>query len=228
MGDKSNFWPSNARLNGPNGPCGPCSEIFYDYGVNPNCPKGDKCDPDCSCGRFSEVWNLVFTQFNRKDGGVLEPLPAKNIDTGMGLERLAAVVQGKKSNYETDNFAAILKVIKETFAANGVKATESEYRIIADHMRAVTVGIADGVMPSNEGRGYVMRKLIVDMSDLAIRAGIEKPVIYTFVDIVIERLKDPYPELSGKANEIKEIIKRIEEAFIKIRQEKIPKLNIIK
>jgi len=225
LGDKSNFWPSNARLNGPNGPCGPCSEIFYDYGVNHNCPKGKDCDPDCSCGRFSEVWNLVFTQFNRKDGGILEPLPAKNIDTGMGLERLAAVVQGKKSNYETDNFAAILKVIKDAFAANGAKATESEFRIIADHMRAVTIGIADGVMPSNEGRGYVMRKLIVDMSDLAIRAGFEKPVIYTFVDIVIERLKEPYPELSGKAGEIKEIIKRIEDAFIKVRREKIPKLK---
>ena len=222
LGDKSNFWPSNARLNGPNGPCGPCSEIFYDYGVNSNCPIGKDCNPDCSCGRFSEVWNLVFTQFNRKDGGVLEPLPAKNIDTGMGLERLAAVVQGKKSNYETDNWAAILKVIKDAFKANQAQLTESEFRIIADHMRAVTVGISDGVMPSNEGRGYVIRKLIVDMSDLAIRSGIEKPVIYSFVDIVIERLKGPYPELSGKINEIKEIIKRIEEAYIKVRKEQVP------
>jgi len=225
LGDKSNFWPSNARLNGPNGPCGPCSEIFYDYGVNPKCPNGQDCNPDCSCGRFSEIWNLVFTQFNRKDGGVLEPLPAKNIDTGMGLERLVAVVQGVKSNYETDNFAAILKVIKNAFADNGAKATESEFRIIADHIRAVTIGIADGVMPSNEGRGYVMRKLIVDMSDLAIRAGIEKSMIYSFVDIVIERLSGPYPELSGKTIEIKEIIKRIEEGFIRIRREKIPELE---
>jgi len=225
LGDKSNFWPSEAKEKGPNGPCGPCSEIFYDYGVNPKCPKGRDCDPDCSCGRFSEVWNLVFTQFNRKDGGILEPLPAKNIDTGMGLERLAAVVQGKKSNYETDNWVAILKVIKDAFKANHAQLTESEFRIIADHMRAVTVGIADGVMPSNEGRGYVMRKLIVDMSDLAIRSGIEKPVIYAFVDIVIERLKDPYPELSGKANEIKEIIKRIEESFIKVRRERVPELK---
>ena len=225
LGDKSNFWPSNARLNGPNGPCGPCSEIFYDYGVNLKCDKGNACDPDCSCGRFSEVWNLVFTQFNRKDGGILEPLPAKNIDTGMGLERLAAVVQGKKSNYETDNWAAILKVIKDTFKAHHAQLTESEYRIIADHIRAVTVGIADGVMPSNEGRGYVMRKLIVDMSDLAIRAGIEKPVIYSFVDIAIERLAEPYPELSGKSNEIKELIKRIEEAFIKVRRERVPELK---
>ena len=95
LGDKSNFWPANAKESGPNGPCGPCSEIFYDYGVNPKCTNA-QCDPDCNCGRFTEVWNLVFTQFNRKDGGVLEPLPAKNIDTGMGLERLAAVMQGIK------------------------------------------------------------------------------------------------------------------------------------
>jgi alanyl-tRNA synthetase len=225
LGDKSNFWPSNARLNGPNGPCGPCSEIFYDYGVNPKCPQGDKCDPDCSCGRFSEVWNLVFTQFNRKDGGVLDPLPAKNIDTGMGLERLAAVVQGKKSNYETDNFSAILKVIKETFKANNAQLSESEFRIIADHMRAITIGISDGVIPSNEGRGYVIRKLIVDITDLAIRAGIEKPVIHTFVDVVVEVLKQPYPELVNKAEEVKTWIKRTEEAYIKIRKEKGPEFS---
>jgi len=225
LGDKSNFWPSNARLNGPNGPCGPCSEIFYDYGVNPNCPNGAKCDPDCSCGRFSEVWNLVFTQFNRKDGGVLEPLPAKNIDTGMGLERLVAVVQGKKSNYQTDNFTAILTVIKDTFKANNATLTESEFRIIADHMRAITIGISDGVIPSNEGRGYVMRKLIVDITDLAIRAGIEKPVIHTFVDVVVDVLKEPYPELVAKVGEIKALVKRIEEAFMKVRKERVPELK---
>jgi len=225
LGDKSNFWPSNARLNGPNGPCGPCSEIFYDYGVNSKCPNGEKCDPDCSCGRFSEVWNLVFTQFNRKDGGVLEPLPAKNIDTGMGLERLAAVIQGKKSNYETDNFSAILKVIKDTFRQNNAQLSESEYRIIADHIRSITFGIADGVVPSNEGRGYVIRKLIVDTTDLAIRAGFHKPVIYTFVDVVVDVMKQPYSEILVKANEIKVLVQRIEEAFIKIRRDKIPELK---
>lgn len=225
LGDKSNFWPSNARLNGPNGPCGPCSEIFYDYGVNLQCPNGDKCDPDCSCGRFSEVWNLVFTQFNRKDGGVLEPLPAKNIDTGMGLERLAAVIQGKKSNYETDNFTAILSVIKETVKSNGGHLSESEFRIIADHMRAITVGIADGVVPSNEGRGYVIRKLIVDVTDLTIRGGVNRPVIHGFVDIVGKVLGNPYPEILAKTVEIKEIVKRIEEAFIKVRRERVPELK---
>ena len=225
LGDKSNFWPSNAKLNGPNGPCGPCSEIFYDYGVNDKCPNGDKCDPDCSCGRFSEVWNLVFTQFNRKEGGVLEPLPAKNIDTGMGLERLAAVVQGKKSNYETDNFSAILKVVKDAFKFNNALLSESEFRIIADHIRAITIGICDGVMPSNEGRGYVLRKLIVDTTDLAIRAGITKPVIHTFVDVVVDVLKLPYPELVTKIAEIKALVQRIEEAFMKVRKERVPELK---
>ncbi len=224
LGDKDNFWPAEAKKNGPNGPCGPCTEIFFDYGVNPNC-KSQKCDPSCSCGRFTEVWNLVFTQFNRKDGGILEPLPGKNIDTGMGLERLASVVQGVKSNYETDNFAVILKVIKDTFAANNAKLTESEFRIVADHIRAITFGISDGVIPSNEGRGYVMRKLIVDITDLAIRAGVEKPIIHTFVDVIVDVHKEPYPELIGKASDVKDAIKRIEESFIKVRRERIPELK---
>lgn len=225
LGDKSNFWPSNARLNGPNGPCGPCSEIFYDYGVNPNCPNGTQCDPDCSCGRFSEVWNLVFTQFNRKDGGILEPLPAKNIDTGMGLERLAAVVQGVKSNYDTDNFKTILDVVKKTLSKLNITLTVSEQRIIADHMRAVVIGICDGVIPSNEGRGYVMRKLIVNMTDIIARQGNKSPVIYNFVDVVVNVLAQPYPELVTKAAEIKEMIKRIEESYLKVLQERVPELK---
>jgi alanyl-tRNA synthetase len=241
LGDKSNFWPSNAKLNGPNGPCGPCSEIFYEYPLNPECPNGKDCNPDCSCGRFSEVWNLVFTQFNRKDGGVLEPLPTKNIDTGMGLERLAAVVQSKKSNYETDNFALILKEIKLRIK----DISEFDARIIADHMRAVVFGIADGVIPSNEGRGYVMRKLIVDMVSLvsfpnasvgnpghAISGPPTKtfgggnlrrsPVIHAFVRPVIDAMKQPYPDLLKYEKDIVETIKHIEVSVIKLNEEKVP------
>src|SRR3989338_6389202 len=221
LGDKSNFWPSEAKEKGPNGPCGPCSEIFYDYGVNTNCPKGKDCNPDCFCGRFSEVWNLVFTQFNRREGGILDPLPYKNIDTGMGLERLAAVVQAKKSNYETDIFVPVLKEIKTK--VKGVH--EQDARIIADHMRAVVFGISDGVVPSNEGRGYVVRKLIVDMTDLAVRGGVNKPMAHTLVGAVVKTMSQPYPELIEKTDEIKELIKRIEEAFIKVRREKIPELK---
>lgn len=221
LGDKSNFWPSNARLNGPNGPCGPCSEIFYDYGVNANCPNGAKCDPDCSCGRFSEVWNLVFTQFNRKDGGVLEPLPAKNIDTGMGLERLAAVVQGKKSNYQTDTYEPILNTIKGRM--KGI--SEQEARIIADHMRAIIFGITDGVVPSNEGRGYVMRKLIIILADIAARMNINEPVIFSFVDVVVAQMKFAYPEIEGRAKEIKAMIERLEEQYLKLNNERLPELK---
>ena len=229
LGDKSNFWPSNARLNGPNGPCGPCSEIFYDYGVNPKCPNGAKCDPDCSCGRFSEVWNLVFTQFNRKDGGILEPLPAKNIDTGMGLERLAAVVQGKKSNYQTDNFLQIFESIRRIAGDHKLTLlSETDKRIIADHIRAIVIAISDGVVPSNEGRGYVVRKLIVDSADLMIRGsatGIVEPMLYALVDPVVEVMKHPYPELAAKAEEIKAIIERTEEGFIRTREGKMPELK---
>jgi alanyl-tRNA synthetase len=220
LGDKSNFWPANAKQDGPNGPCGPCSEIFFDYGFNPACTNKN-CNPDCNCGRFTEVWNLVFTQFNRKDGGVLEPLPAKNIDTGMGLERLAAVMQGKKSNYETDLFEPILRKVKELLPSVNV----TEGRIIADHMRAVTFGIGDGVVPSNEGRGYVMKKLIVTVTDLAVAHGVKEPLAYKIVPTVVDVMRSPYPELVGKTYEIEDAVKRIEEAYLKVESERVPELK---
>lgn len=223
LGDKSNFWPSNARLNGPNGPCGPCSEIFFDWGKN-NCENPD-CNPDCSCGRFCEVWNLVFTQYNRKDGGVLEPLPAKNIDTGMGLERLTAVMQGKKNNYESDLFTDIIAAVKRAVDEDNGKISLKETRVMADHLRAVTFGLCDGVIPSNEGRGYVMRRLIVDMTNIFIRGGIKKPKVHCLIPTVVKVMKGPYPELVGKEKEIVEAVKRVEEAVIKLHNEKLPELN---
>lgn len=220
LGDKSNFWPSNARLNGPNGPCGPCSEIFFDWGAN-SCKNPD-CNPDCNCGRFCEVWNLVFTQYNRKDGGVLEPLPAKNIDTGMGLERLTAVMQGRKNNYESDLFSGIIKAIKDLVSGQNTTITLRETRVIADHIRAVTFGLCDGVIPSNEGRGYVMRRLIVDMANILIQAGIRKPLLHTLVAVVVDVMKGPYPELIAKQPDITASVKRVEEAVIKLNGEKVP------
>jgi alanyl-tRNA synthetase len=222
LGDKSNFWPSNARLNGPNGPCGPCSEIFFDWGVK-DCKNPD-CNPDCSCGRFCEVWNLVFTQYNRKEGGVLEPLPAKNIDTGMGLERLTAVMQGKHNNFESDLFVPIVTAVNKAAVAEHITLTVKEVRVIADHIRAVTFGLCDGVVPSNEGRGYVMRKLIVDMTNIFLQAGVKKPMVHAFVPVVVDVMKGPYPELVGKKKDISETVKRIEEAVIKLNSEKIPAL----
>jgi len=220
LGDKSNFWPSNAKENGPNGPCGPCSEIFYDYGINKNC-QSKVCDPDCNCGRFAEIWNLVFTQYNRLDGGKLEPLPSKNIDTGMGLERLAAVVQKKKTNFETDLFEPILKAIDANIT---IKNARGRY-VTADHIRAIVIGISDGVVPSNEGRGYVMKKLIIDITDIALQAGNDKPVIHTLVASVVETLGKPYPQIKKNAKNIANIIESVEKAYIKVRKERLPEFK---
>lgn len=224
LGDKSNFWPSEAKTKGPNGPCGPCSEIFYDYGPETGCGKPD-CSPDCDCGRFAEIWNLVFTQFNRKDDGTLEPLPNKNIDTGMGFERLAAVLQGKKNNFETDLFEPIFKALQRQLDAQKfLPSWKPECYIIVDHVRAVVFGIADGVMPSNDGRGYVIKKLIVDATDIALKRGAKNPVIFELVPGVVEAMGNPYPEIKKKQNEIAEIIKKVEQSYIKLRNERIPQL----
>ncbi|VAX34807.1 Alanyl-tRNA synthetase [hydrothermal vent metagenome] len=224
LGDKSNFWPANAREAGPNGPCGPCSEIFYDYGINENCTNTD-CNPECDCGRFCEIWNLVFTQFNRKDGGVLDPLPSKNIDTGMGLERLVALMQGEKNNFNTDVFEPILKGIEDNIVQGKHELTLRNKRVMADHMRAVVFGINDGVVPSNEGRGYVMKKLIIDITDIALQAGLREPAVYTLVPLVVKAMQEAYPEISEKAKDIAAIIRNIEEAYIKVRRERLPELE---
>ena len=220
LGDKDNFWPAEAKEKGPNGPCGPCSEIFFDYGVNPDC-KSKKCDPSCNCGRFTEVWNLVFTQYNRKDGGVLEPLPGKNIDTGMGLERLVAVVQEKKSNYETDLFEPIIKNIKETFPA----ISETDARIVADHMRAIVFAIGDGVVPSNKGRGFVVKKLITTVSDIFLRHTDDQTYVHKFVSHVVTIMKNVYPNLRNNAEEIEDYVRKTEEDYRSVFITQIPKLK---
>lgn len=226
LGDKSNFWPSNAKLNGPNGPCGPCSEIFFDYGVNPDCEKKEKCDPDCSCGRFSEVWNLVFTQYNRKDGGVLEPLPNKNIDTGMGLERLVAVIQGKKTNYDTDLFMPIRLRIRKDICSETIKLSLKDELVIADHIRAIVFAISDGVIPSNKERGSVVKRLINDSTNLVLSAGGLTPSIYKLVPAVIEVFKTQYPEIVPKENDLMRLIEKTEEAFIAVRTQRLPEFTV--
>lgn len=212
LGDKENFWPSEAKQKGPNGPCGPCSEIFFDQGSKIGCGRPD-CNPSCNCQRFVEVWNLVFTQFNRKEGGILEPLPKKNIDTGMGLERLAAVMQGVYSNFETDLFQPIIKEI-----ASGLKPQASSQKgliyAVADHLRAVVFAIYDGVIPSNEARGYVVRK-IIRKSTLHLRTlGIKNPFLYKLVPVLSEIMKQPYPELNLRRENIAEVILAEEKNFI--------------
>ncbi|MDP2831044.1 MAG: alanine--tRNA ligase-related protein, partial [Candidatus Omnitrophota bacterium] len=197
LGDEDNFWPAEAKTKGPNGPCGPCSEIFFDFAEGVGCKKPD-CTPACNCGRFAEIWNLVFTQFNRKADGSLEPLPNKNIDTGMGLERLAAVMQGVKSNFETELFQPIIKEIIRGQSPAGTVPEKKILYAIADHIRAVVFSIYDGIMPSNEGRGYVVRK-IIRKSVLHLRSlGINKPFLTKLAGLVAQIMHTPYPDLKDK------------------------------
>ena len=222
LADKDNFWPAEAKTKGPNGPCGPCSEIFYDFGSAVGC--GEKiCDPSCSCGRFVEIWNLVFTQFNRKEDGSLEPLPNKNIDTGMGLERLTAVMQGKQNNFQTELFQPIIKeIIRKQSLLGTVPCGDSPQTVfenkllyaIADHIRAVVFSIFDGIMPSNEGRGYVVRKIIRKSILHLNNLGIKEPFLYCLVPSVVEIMRQPYPELINRREEIAQIVLAEENNFI--------------
>jgi len=213
LADKDNFWPAEAKTKGPNGPCGPCSEIFYDFGPEVGC--GEKvCDPSCSCGRFVEIWNLVFTQFNRQEDASLEPLPNKNIDTGMGLERLTAVMQGKQNNFETELFQPI---IKEIIRGLSPEMTAPEKKLLyaaADHLRAAVFSIFDGILPSNEGRGYVIRKIIRKASLHLMSLGIKDPFLYRLVAIAVEIMHKPYPELTNRREEIAQIVLTEEKNFI--------------
>ncbi len=232
LGPKDNFWPANAIEDGPNGPCGPCSEIFFDYGKDIGCKEAD-CKPGCNCGRFVEIWNLVFTQFNRKDKGVLEPLPNKNIDTGMGLERMASVMQGVKNNFEIDIFRPLVKAISDyrlsppqspaCRTGRGQPTAETiDHRLInaiADHVRAITFAIYDGVMPSNEQRGYVVRKLIRKAGFHGYALGIKEPFLYALVHLVAQAFRAPYPELKDKVDAIAGVIQAEEKNFISTLEE---------
>ncbi|MDP8216421.1 MAG: alanine--tRNA ligase [Candidatus Kaelpia imicola] len=209
-----NFWPANAIKEGPNGLCGPCSEIFYDLGKKYGCSK-DSCNPECDCGRFVEIWNLVFTQFNRKekDGeGFLDPLPAKNIDTGMGLERVASVLQGVDTNFKTDIFAPIVKEI-DSQIKNSKNRSDLDVYAIADHIRAVTFAIAEGVLPSNEERGYVVRKIIRKAVWHGYKMGLKELFLYKLIEVVYSVMKTAYPELEERREYISSVVKSEEERF---------------
>ncbi|MBN1809939.1 MAG: alanine--tRNA ligase [Planctomycetes bacterium] len=214
MGEHDNFWPADAPANGPNGPCGPCSEIFVDLGESVGCGGAD-CAPGCDCDRFVEVWNLVFTQFERKDGGLLEPLPQKNIDTGMGLERIAAVMQGKTNNFENDVLFPLVKhaaaIAAKSYGEN--PETDRRLRRIADHSRAACFAIGDGVLPSNEGRGYVVRRLIRRAEVDGAALGIDGPFVHNMVETVSTLMGEVYPEVADRADNITAFIRNEEERF---------------
>ncbi len=213
MGKDTNFWGPA----GPTGPCGPCSEIHYDTGVMDDCPQDQECTPANSDRRFLEIWNLVFTEFNQDENGNLNPLPKKNIDTGAGLERIASVVQKVSGNFETDLFTPIIKRIEEVL---NVKYRESNskdisIRVIADHSRAVTFLIADGVFPSNEERGYVLRRILRRAVRHGVLLGAKKPFLHLINEAVIERMGKVYPEIVERKKLILEVTQAEEERFFK-------------
>jgi len=210
MDEKSNFW-----MMGETGPCGPCSEIIYDQGEGAGCGR-DTCDLDCGCDRYLEVWNLVFTQYDRDEDGRLNSLAKPSIDTGMGLERLAAVVQGVKSNYDTDFFTPLIKFVEEISGKTYGKKEENNVsiRVIADHSRAVTFLIGDGILPSNEGRGYVLRRILRRAARHGKMLGINKPFLYQCAEVVMEMMKNAYPDLAQKSSYITKVILNEEQRFL--------------
>jgi len=218
LGEDKNFWPANAKISGPDGPCGPCSEIFFDRGKDFGCKK-ETCSPACDCGRFVEFWNLVFTQFNRTGPNKLEPLSQKNIDTGMGLERICAIMQNKNSNFEIDIFYPVIEYLKDLFKIKGTKEELPLINAIADHLRASIFAISDGIYPSNEERGYVIRKLIRRSVSFANSLNYRKPFLYSLVEIFSSLMQEPYPELLNKKDIISKILKIEEEKFIPILEE---------
>lgn len=212
-GDRSNFWPANAPTDGPNGPCGPCSEIYFDQ--NPDI-RGTPVDDS---GKFAEIWNLVFTQYDRQDGGKLVPLANKNIDTGMGLERLACVLQGKASNFEIDIFVPIHEAILQALGLDTEKVETKKLYTISDHLRAAVFSIADGVVPSNEGRGYVIRKLIRraiwQAQQLMPEQKLAKPFLFKAASSVIRVMAKAYPELRDAEENIRMVLSQEEERFLR-------------
>jgi alanyl-tRNA synthetase len=228
LGLAENFWQM-----GDTGPCGRCSEIHYFRGNDVPCEEeraGRACAGiDCSCDRYVEVWNNVFMEFDRQPDGTLNPLPAPSIDTGMGLERITAVIQGKLSNYDTDLFTPILAAIGRragrTYGATLADPADISMRVIADHLRAMTFLIADGVVPSNEWRGYVLRKIMRRAMRHRKKLGIAEPFLYDLVGVVVAEMGDAYPELRTGRDAIKQVVRSEEDRFEAVLTAGLPKLE---
>jgi alanyl-tRNA synthetase len=204
LGEASNFWAM-----GDTGPCGPCSEIFYDHG--PEVAGGPPGSPEEDGDRYVEIWNLVFMQFERSSAGKLAPLPKPSVDTGMGLERMAAVMQGVHSNYDIDLFKNLIRAAGKL--AGTPVLTSSSLRVIADHIRAATFLVVDGVLPSNEGRGYVLRRIIRRAIRHGYKLGIREPFFYKLVPVLAKEMGEAYPELTARRALCERVLKQEEERF---------------
>ena len=211
LGEDDNFWAA-----GPTGPCGPCSEIYFDLGEEVGCGRED-CAPGCDCDRFLEFWNLVFTQFDRQEDGSMPELPHRNLDTGMGLERMAAIMQHKSSFFDGDVMQSLIKLGEEisgaTYVDDDYSGASRSLRIIADHARSVNFLISDGVLPGNEGRGYVLRRLLRRAVFHGRLLGIEDAFLGRFIDAVNDVMGEAYPNLIENAALVKGIVSAEEERF---------------
>jgi alanyl-tRNA synthetase len=227
LGAADNFWQM-----GDTGPCGRCSEIYYFRGSQIRCgpeTSGSVCRGlECSCDRFVEIWNNVFMEFDRQPAGVLKPLPAPSIDTGMGLERVTAVIQGHLSNYDTDLFTPLLHAIGEragTTHHGTMELSDVSMRVVADHMRAMTFLIADGVVPSNEWRGYVLRKIMRRAMRHGKRLGVDEPFLHTLVEVIVREFGEAYPELRAGQPAIVQVVRGEEERFAAVLTDGLPRLE---
>ncbi len=210
-GEKDNFWAM-----GDTGPCGPCSEIHFDHGpgIYP-CPDPDNCSPACDCDRFLELWNLVFMQFERSPDGTMRPLPKPSIDTGAGLERITAVLQGVHSNFESDLFRPLIDFTADLAGVRygGDPESDVSLRVVADHVRAAAFLIADGVLPSNEGRGYVLRRVMRRAMRHGWLLGFREPFFHKVAGVVVDLMVGSYPELADKRSYLAKVILHEEERF---------------
>ena len=207
FGEEDNFWAM-----GETGPCGPSSELIYDQGDAWGCGK-PTCGVGCDCDRYMEIWNLVFMQFERDASGDLKSLPKPSIDTGMGLERLTAVAQRALTNYDTDLFRPILQRLEEETGRSYLENPAS-FRVIADHVRAITFLIEDGILPSNEGRGYVLRRIMRRAARHGKLLGLEEPFLYALSSVVVSEMQLAYPELRGAEEHLSKVIRAEEERFL--------------
>ncbi|HEB71527.1 MAG TPA: alanine--tRNA ligase, partial [Nitrospirae bacterium] len=209
LGEKHNFWSMGAT-----GPCGPCSEIHYDRGEECKCDNPD-CGVDCECDRYLELWNLVFMQYDRDETGKMTPLPHPSIDTGMGLERLVSVIQDKETNFDTDLILPVIRHMERIADTEYGADPEADvsFRVIGDHVRSMAFLIADGVFPSNEGRGYVLRRIIRRALRHGKMLGVAEPFAHRLVDTVVKMMKESYPELLASEKVIRGVILAEEEGF---------------
>jgi len=210
FGEEDNFWGPA----GDSGPCGPCSEIHYDFGLEAGCGKSS-CRPNCDCGRFSEIWNLVFVQYNQDREGKRTPLARCHIDTGMGLERTAAVMQNKPSVYETDLFIPLIELVSRLSGRKYGEDDNSDnaMRVVAEHGRGITFLIADGILPDNEGRGYVLRRLLRRAALFGRRLGLDKPFLAEIARATIDKMGHIYPELKDRRSFVLKLINAEEARF---------------